>query len=165
MLLLFLQYHKDLTRLISGDMRARLAQTIVEFANQWMKFVTTKCEKGKGVKPRWAKPGFDFLCVACEPRVTAFISNEEFIELKKNMNTCILYVIGDRGVHPHTPLSRPGTPLSERMHRTLSYPQGPQAGGLSRSTSRNSWNSGSSGDPSTPLSAHSEPSTYPWSII
>ena len=38
--------------MVSGELREELAKAIVDFAIQWMTFVTEKCEKGRGVKPR-----------------------------------------------------------------------------------------------------------------
>lgn len=62
----FLQYHKEVTRLVSGEMRSRLSKALVKFAQQWMKFVMEKCERGRGRRPRWifhyiANVGFDLI--------------------------------------------------------------------------------------------------------
>lgn len=51
-LVVFIQYHKEVTRLVSGEMRGRLSKALVKFAKQWMKFVMEKCERGRGRRPR-----------------------------------------------------------------------------------------------------------------
>ncbi|XP_071112541.1 mitogen-activated protein kinase kinase kinase 4-like [Haliotis cracherodii] len=98
------EYYKEVSRLVSGDQRQRLGRGLVKFAKSWMKFVSEKCERGRGMRPRWANQGLDFLTVACEPKVLACLSEDEFQELKKNINDCITHVIGsaDKGGHwPH----------------------------------------------------------------
>jgi len=30
-----------------------MSTALVEFANQWMKFVAKKCERGRGLRPRY----------------------------------------------------------------------------------------------------------------
>ena len=90
------EYHKELTRLVSGELRNKLAFDLVSFAQQWMKFVSDKCERGRGKRPRWASQGLEFLIVACDPRILALLSDQEFSDLKSSMNNCINHVVGDR---------------------------------------------------------------------
>jgi len=47
-----LQYHREVTRLVSGEDRVQLDAKLLKFVNQWIKFVTEKCERGRGVRPR-----------------------------------------------------------------------------------------------------------------
>ena len=101
---------------------------------------------------RWAKPGFDFLCVACEPRVTVFISEQGFGELKSYMNKCIVHVIGERVHHSLSSPGRPGSPLPDRLQRNVSCPQG-IARTVSRASSSYSSASSSATEPHTPQSA------------
>ena len=49
---LLLQYHREVTRLVSGEDRVQLGVKLQQFANQWMKFVSEKCERGRGLRPR-----------------------------------------------------------------------------------------------------------------
>lgn len=43
-----LQYNKELIRLVSGSKRLLMASNLVTFAQFWMNFVITKCERGNG---------------------------------------------------------------------------------------------------------------------
>ncbi|GAB6026709.1 Mitogen-activated protein kinase kinase kinase 4 [Chamberlinius hualienensis] len=115
------EYHKEMTYLVTGEARSRLGLGLVQFAKQWMKFVIEKCERGRGVRPRWANQGLEFLITACEPQYIKLLSDEEFLNLKLEMNTCITHLIGSPdsktsigsrpGSRPHspTPHSRPGS--------------------------------------------------------
>lgn len=88
---------------IPSDSREKLSRSMVQFANLWMKFVTEKCERGRGMRPRWAYQGLEFLLAVCEPRNTKHLTEEEFDELKKNMDVCISHVVGTTA--PSTPES------------------------------------------------------------
>lgn len=94
-------FHKELSESIPSEKRARLVTGMVHFANLWMQFVTERCERGRGMRPRWAYQGLEFLLTVCEPCNTAFLSEKEFDKLKKNMDVCISHVIGEMG--PTTP--------------------------------------------------------------
>ena len=37
---------------MSGEDRVQLGIKLQQFANQWMKFVSDKCERGRGLRPR-----------------------------------------------------------------------------------------------------------------
>lgn len=47
-----LQYHKEVVRLMSGEFRQRIGERYIAFARKWMNYVLTKCESGRGTKPR-----------------------------------------------------------------------------------------------------------------
>lgn len=66
-----------------------------------MKFVQERCERGRGMRPKWAYQGLDFLLTVCDPKHTRFLSEAEFEDLKKDMDACISHVIGTTA--PHTP--------------------------------------------------------------
>ncbi|XP_038048070.1 mitogen-activated protein kinase kinase kinase 4-like isoform X1 [Patiria miniata] len=87
-------YHKEVTRLLSGEARQKLAESVQNLAQMWMSFVLEKCERGRGTRPRWANHGMDFLVVASEPRNVAQLSNEDFVEMTQMMNKCITHIIG-----------------------------------------------------------------------
>lgn len=74
--------------------RSRIVPSMVELATLWMKFVTKRCEKGRGKRPRWAYQGMEFLLTVCEPANTVFLSDDVFENLKKDMDLCISHVIG-----------------------------------------------------------------------
>lgn len=66
-----------------------------------MQFVTERCERGRGMRPRWAYQGLEFLLTVCEPCNTKYLTEQEFEDLKRNMDICISHVIGEMG--PTTP--------------------------------------------------------------
>ncbi|XP_077586069.1 mitogen-activated protein kinase kinase kinase 4 isoform X3 [Stigmatopora nigra] len=94
------EYHKEVVRLMSGEYRQRIGERYIAFARKWMTYVLTKCESGRGTKPRWATQGFDFL-QAIEPAFISALPEEEFLNLQALMNECIGHVIGK----PHSPVT------------------------------------------------------------
>lgn len=96
------EYHKTLATLFetttsptrSSQCDQGLAKAIVGFARCWMKFVMERCERGRGLRPRWAATGLDFLIIACDPHNTEQIDDIEFEGLKSAMDKCISHVIG-----------------------------------------------------------------------
>ncbi|KAJ8718761.1 hypothetical protein PYW07_016317 [Mythimna separata] len=92
---------------------ARVARGVIQFARCWMLFVVERCDRGRGLRPRWASQGLEFLMLACDPRNTKHLSEEEFEELKSLMDGCISHVIGSRPApNPptHSPRPRPRLP-------------------------------------------------------
>ncbi|KAJ3610506.1 hypothetical protein NHX12_022598 [Muraenolepis orangiensis] len=94
------EYHKEVVRLMSGEFRQRIGERYIHFARKWMTYVLTKCESGRGTKPRWATQGFDFL-QAIEPAFISALPEDEFLNLQALMNECIGHVIGK----PHSPVT------------------------------------------------------------
>uniref|UniRef100_A0A673M8N5 Mitogen-activated protein kinase kinase kinase 4 n=1 Tax=Sinocyclocheilus rhinocerous TaxID=307959 RepID=A0A673M8N5_9TELE len=94
------EYHKEVVRLMSGEFRRRIGECYITFARKWMNFVLTKCESGRGTRPRWATQGFDFL-QAIEPAFISALPEDDFLSLQALMNECIGHVIGK----PHSPVS------------------------------------------------------------
>ncbi|XP_074531758.1 mitogen-activated protein kinase kinase kinase 4 isoform X2 [Halichoeres trimaculatus] len=94
------EYHKEVVRLMSGEFRQRIGERYIAFARKWMTYVLTKCESGRGTKPRWATQGFDFL-QAIEPAFISALPEEDFLNLQALMNECIGHVIGK----PHSPVT------------------------------------------------------------
>ncbi|XP_034041558.1 mitogen-activated protein kinase kinase kinase 4 isoform X3 [Thalassophryne amazonica] len=94
------EYHKEVVRLMSGEFRQRIGERYIAFAQKWMNYVLTKCESGRGTKPRWATQGFDFL-QAIEPAFISALPEEDFVNLQALMNECIGHVIGK----PHSPVT------------------------------------------------------------
>ncbi|XP_037945330.1 mitogen-activated protein kinase kinase kinase 4 isoform X2 [Teleopsis dalmanni] len=96
------EYNKDVIRLFEqhimankeGDCQVDLALGIIAFAKMWMQFVTERCERGRGMRPRWASQGLDFLILACDPQITRHLDEQQFEELKQQMDCCISHVIG-----------------------------------------------------------------------
>jgi mitogen-activated protein kinase kinase kinase 4 len=120
------EYHKDLNRLfeLRSVPQARvaaketgsaltLANATIEFAKLWMQFVMERCERGRGIRPRWAAQGLEFLMCACDPQNTRHLGEEEFQKLKLEMNKCISHVVGsisEPGSIRKSPRSRKSSP-------------------------------------------------------
>uniref|UniRef100_A0A8C4ZW07 Protein kinase domain-containing protein n=1 Tax=Gadus morhua TaxID=8049 RepID=A0A8C4ZW07_GADMO len=115
------EYHKEVVRLMSGEFRQRIGERYIHFARKWMTYVLTKCESGKGTKPRWATQGFDFL-QAIEPAFISALPEDEFLNLQALMNECIGHVIGK----PHSPVTAPrNSPRPVKVPRCHSDPPNP----------------------------------------
>lgn len=88
------EYHKEVCWLMTGGSKAQLARGLISFAQHWMSFVKHRCERGRGLRPRWANNGLDFLMTVCEHHFTSYLTDEEFEQLKSNIDECISHVIG-----------------------------------------------------------------------
>ncbi|XP_045150351.1 mitogen-activated protein kinase kinase kinase 4 isoform X1 [Echinops telfairi] len=107
------EYHKEVVRLMSGEFRQKIGDKYISFARKWMNYVLTKCESGRGTRPRWATQGFDFL-QAIEPVFISALPEDDFLSLQALMNECIGHVIGK----PHSPV----TGLYPALHRNSPRP-------------------------------------------
>lgn len=47
------EYQKEVARLVFGERKDTLGHKMLTFAKKWMKFVMTKCERGRGTRPRY----------------------------------------------------------------------------------------------------------------
>ena len=119
------EYHKILSTLFetsphlsrNSQCDHSLAKAIVGFARCWMKFVMERCERGRGLRPRWAATGLDFLIIACDPHNTEQINEKEFEDLKSEMDKCISHVIGSINEPERvrkSPRSRKSSPAPSR---------------------------------------------------
>ncbi|XP_066255609.1 mitogen-activated protein kinase kinase kinase 4 isoform X2 [Euwallacea similis] len=97
------EFYKEMTDGLPEEFRSRLVYSMVQFAKLWMLFVTERCERGRGMRPRWANQGMEFLLTVCEPANTKHLTEEEFEDLKKSMDECISHLIGKTA--PSTPES------------------------------------------------------------
>uniref|UniRef100_A0A8C1RK33 Mitogen-activated protein kinase kinase kinase 4 n=1 Tax=Cyprinus carpio TaxID=7962 RepID=A0A8C1RK33_CYPCA len=114
------EYHKEVVRLMSGEFRRRIGERYIAFARKWMNFVLTKCESGRGTRPRWATQGFDFL-QAIEAAFISALPEDDFLSLQALMNECIGHVIGK----PHSPVSTRNSPRPVKVPRCHSDPANP----------------------------------------
>ncbi|XP_047366755.1 mitogen-activated protein kinase kinase kinase 4 isoform X2 [Vespa velutina] len=119
-------YHKEMCNLFLSEEKSVLARGLVSFAFLWMEFVRIRCERGRGLRPRWANQGLEFLIIVCEPHYTKHLTDEEFEELKTSMDRCISHVIGTASVSSseidtlkRLPRSRASSPSHSRS-RTAS---------------------------------------------
>ncbi|RXG51758.1 Mitogen-activated protein kinase kinase kinase 4 [Armadillidium vulgare] len=102
------EYHKEALRLVSGRQRSELAPMLISLGRRWIKFVRAHYSSGRGSRPRWALPGFEFLILVCDPHNTSEISDSEFKTLRAEVEECREYIIGSV---TNTDSSSPGTPL------------------------------------------------------
>ncbi|XP_038597948.1 mitogen-activated protein kinase kinase kinase 4 isoform X2 [Tachyglossus aculeatus] len=108
------EYHKEVVRIMSGEVRLKIGDKYISFARKWMNYVLTKCESGRGTRPRWAIQGFDFL-QAIEPAFISALPEDDFLSLQALMNECIGHVIGK----PHSPV----TALHRNSPRPMKVPR------------------------------------------
>ncbi|XP_044277489.1 mitogen-activated protein kinase kinase kinase 4 isoform X6 [Varanus komodoensis] len=116
------EYHKEVIRLMSGEFRQKIGDQYISFARRWMTYVLTKCESGRGTRPRWATQGFDFL-QAIEPAFISALPEDDFLSLQSLMNECIGHVIGK----PHSPVTaiHRNNPRPVKVPRCHSDPPNP----------------------------------------
>lgn len=123
------EYHRDVGRLFETKIASckdqvcelNLSMGIVTFAKMWMKFVVERCERGRGVRPRWANQGLEFLINACDPHNTKHLADKQFDELTTMMDSCISHVIGSKTeperIRP-SPRARRASPAPPNRSRT-----------------------------------------------
>ncbi|XP_074044085.1 mitogen-activated protein kinase kinase kinase 4 isoform X9 [Macrotis lagotis] len=116
------EYHKEVVRLMSGTFRQKIGDKYISFARKWMNYVLTRCESGRGTRPRWATQGFDFL-QAIEPGFISALPEDDFLSLQALMNECIGHVIGK----PHSPVTaiHRNSPRPVKVPRCHSDPPNP----------------------------------------
>nr|XP_020731989.1 mitogen-activated protein kinase kinase kinase 4 [Odocoileus virginianus texanus] len=116
------EYHKEVVRLMSGEFKQKIGDKYISFARKWMNYVLTKCESGRGTRPRWATQGFDFL-QAIEPSFISALPEDDFLSLQALMNECIGHVIGK----PHSPITaiHRNSPRPVKVPRCHSDPPNP----------------------------------------
>ncbi|CAG5116904.1 unnamed protein product [Candidula unifasciata] len=119
------EYQRELMRLVSRDQRQKMCHMTVSFAKDWMNFVISKCERGRGTRPRWATQGLEFITIACEPKNVVYLTDEEFQDFQHRILDCLTHIIGssdNRYIAPGLSLSRSnldlprsGQPLVQRL--------------------------------------------------
>nr|XP_033793634.1 mitogen-activated protein kinase kinase kinase 4 isoform X7 [Geotrypetes seraphini] len=116
------EYHKEAVRLMSGEYKQKIGDKYISFARKWMNYVLTKCESGRGTRPRWATQGFDYL-QAIEPAFISALPEDDFLSLQALMNECIGHVIGK----PHSPVTaiHRSSPRPVKVPRCHSDPPNP----------------------------------------
>lgn len=58
--------------------KKEVARDMFEFCRNWFHFVKAYCERGRGVRPRWASYGIEFLVYIANPKYTIHLSDSEF---------------------------------------------------------------------------------------
>ncbi len=151
------EYHKELDRLVTGQKsRASLSRGVIAFAKQWMTFVRNRCDRGKGVKPRWATHGIDFLYMASSPAYTKHVDNDEFSEFKAMIEDCYGHIIGDESnvESPSSHKDRRSYSRSSSRSRPTSRPTSPAGGGRPRTPKTTSTVVGVDLSPKNPHEEH-----------
>ncbi|XP_067619394.1 mitogen-activated protein kinase kinase kinase 4 isoform X2 [Eurosta solidaginis] len=150
------EYNKDVIRLFEQRVMANkdetsevdLALGIIDFAKMWMHFVMERCERGRGMRPRWASQGLEFLILACDPQITRHLDERQFEELKKQMDCCISHVIGITS-EPEKIARKKASPRT----RKTSSPATSRSRTPTRSPMSVGGGGGSGTNPNTPLSS------------
>lgn len=61
-----------------GPYKEQATHYSVSISKRWINFVHKRCEPGRGLKPKWANNGVDFLLNVCEPQNVAGLSDVDF---------------------------------------------------------------------------------------
>ncbi|XP_025424762.1 mitogen-activated protein kinase kinase kinase 4 isoform X2 [Sipha flava] len=88
------EYHKEANKIMCGPYKDQATRYNVSISKLWINFVHKRCEPGRGLKPKWANNGLDFLLSVCEPQNIAGLSDEDFKDFKVLIENCIEYIIG-----------------------------------------------------------------------
>lgn len=86
-----------------GPYKDQATQFNVTLSKRWINFVHKRCEPGRGLKPKWANNGVEFLLCVCEPQNVAGFSDDEFkvsssikqthyIEISLKILLCIFFI-------------------------------------------------------------------------
>jgi len=59
----------------------------VSISKRWIYFVHKRCEPGRGLKPKWANNGLEFLLSVCEPQSIAGLNDEDFKVYSVSVNS------------------------------------------------------------------------------
>ncbi|KAJ1520155.1 hypothetical protein ONE63_004371 [Megalurothrips usitatus] len=148
------EYHKEVCKNVTGDIKPVVARVLNEFATMWMNFVKQRCERGRGIRPKWANQGLDYLLAVCDTANTQYLTEEEFKELKTRVQDCTQYIIGkndpardmrltDSPTRSNSPTPRPRFRLPRSPHDTNGRLQTP-----TRKSSINTPSDGSVDSPS-----------------
>ncbi|XP_026810400.1 mitogen-activated protein kinase kinase kinase 4 isoform X2 [Rhopalosiphum maidis] len=88
------EYHKEANKIMCGPYKDQATLYNVSISKRWINFVHKRCEPGRGLKPKWANNGVDFLLSVCEPQNVAGLSDVDFKDFKILIENCVLYIIG-----------------------------------------------------------------------
>ncbi|KAL5233991.1 hypothetical protein ACI65C_001401 [Semiaphis heraclei] len=88
------EYHKEANKIMCGPYKDQATLYNVSISKRWINFVHKRCEPGRGLKPKWANNGVDFLLSVCEPQNLAGLNDEEFKNFKILIENCVMFIIG-----------------------------------------------------------------------
>jgi hypothetical protein len=96
---LVFDYHRELARLVSAQMRPALARAIVVVIERWSQFVRDAFERGHRAVPRWAHHSLNFLVLALNPdSFTRHLDDDEFHTLKQIIDDTVCHIVGEHRV-------------------------------------------------------------------
>ena len=85
------EYHRSLTRLITGRQKKGLSDQGVNLALKWCSFVTEKNELVAG-RNRWVDQGLQFIHLILEPQFLVHLEEDQFREARTAINKFMLLV-------------------------------------------------------------------------
>ncbi|KAE8752458.1 hypothetical protein FOCC_FOCC000930 [Frankliniella occidentalis] len=89
------EYHKEVCKNVTGEIKPCVPKVLLGFALMWMNFVKQRCERGRGMRPRWANQGLDYLLIVCDTENTQYLAETEFEELKMRVQDVTQHIIGN----------------------------------------------------------------------
>ena len=98
------EYNREVSRLVwGGPESSRMVGHLVELGRAWANFCVTHYRSGKGMKPRWASQGLDFLLFTCSPEHMKLISSDLARVLEQEVIACFSHIIGTPQPSTSTP--------------------------------------------------------------
>ena len=121
---LVFDYHRELARLVSAQLRPRLARATVDVLDQWSRFVQMAFQRGHRAVPRWAHHSLNFFVVAMNPDVfTKYLSEEEFRRLKKIIDDTVCHIVGETAALPCPQLPPTAVAMAQAISNGTAQPR------------------------------------------
>ena len=97
-----IELHMECVKFISQCLHKDFSIALAEFCQFWCHYVLSKTEEGYGrtTKPSWARKGFQLMNEVFKPQNTVHLTEKEFYNLCKTVETCIKHVIGTKREKP-----------------------------------------------------------------
>ncbi|XP_050436636.1 mitogen-activated protein kinase kinase kinase 4 isoform X2 [Adelges cooleyi] len=110
------EYHKEANRIACGPFKDQMAMYNMSISKLWINFVHERYERGRGLKPKWANTGLEFLLNVCEPQNIAGLSDDDFKDFKNQIEDCVVYIIGTHD--DNSALSNNANPFKKKRSAT-----------------------------------------------
>lgn len=72
------QYHRELVKLKSAEMKPLLAERMLDLVRNWAQFLERNVDEAHCYIPRWAHQGLNYLSLASEPEFTTLLTDQQF---------------------------------------------------------------------------------------
>nr|BAN21181.1 mitogen activated protein kinase kinase kinase 4, mapkkk4, mekk4 [Riptortus pedestris] len=112
------EYYKEIGKIVT--FKACLIRDMFKLAQSWLKFVRKFCEKGRGVRPRWANFGVEFILFISTPKFTKHLTEEEFEVIQKALVDGIKHIKGCAEQEKNS--SSPASPSGYYYRQSFSNP-------------------------------------------